>query len=75
MGVTKDANENEIKKAYKRLAIKWHPDKNNQSEEAQKLAEKTFRDVNDAYTVLSDPKKRNQFDMGMDPNNPEEAGK
>merc|ERR1712032_1372993 len=55
-------------------AIKWHPDKNNQSEEQQKLAEKTFRDINDAYTVLSDPKKRNQFDNGMDPNNPDEAG-
>lgn len=74
LGVDKNANENEIKKAYKKLAIKWHPDKNNQSEEAQKLAEKTFRDINDAYTVLSDPKKRNQYDNGIDPNNPEEAG-
>ena len=75
LGVDRNANENEIKKAYKKLAIKWHPDKNNQSEEAQKLAEKTFRDINDAYSVLSDPKKKNMFDNGMDPNNPEEAGK
>jgi DnaJ family protein C protein 7 len=75
LGVEKDANEIQIKKAYKKLAIKYHPDKNSSSEEAQKLAEKTFRDVSDAYTVLSDPKKRNQFDNGMDPNNPEEAGK
>ena len=75
LGVDKNSTEQEIKKAYKKLAIKWHPDKNNQSEEAQKLAEKTFRDVNDAYTVLSDTKKKNMFDNGMDPHNPEEAGK
>lgn len=75
LGVDKNASESEIKKAYKKLAIKWHPDKNNQSDEQQKLAEKTFRDVNDAYTVLSDAKKRNQFDNGIDPHNPEEAGK
>jgi DnaJ homolog subfamily C member 7 len=74
LGLDRNANENEIKKAYKKLAIKWHPDKNNQSEEAKKLAEKTFRDINDAYTVLSDPKKKQMFDAGMDPNNPDEAG-
>jgi len=74
LGVSKDATESEIKKAYKKLAIKWHPDKNNQSEEAKKMAEKTFRDVNDAYTVLSDAKKKQMFDSGVDPHNPEEAG-
>lgn len=37
------------------------------------MAEKTFRDVNDAYSVLSDAKKKQQYDSGMDPLNPEEA--
>jgi len=74
LGLDKNANENDIKKAYKKLAVKWHPDKNNQSEEAKKLAEKTFRDINDAYTVLSDPKKKQMYDSGMDPNNPETGG-
>ncbi len=73
LGLNKDATDVEIKKAYKKLAIKWHPDKNNQSEESKKLAEKTFRDINDAYTVLNDPKKKQMFDSGVDPNNPEEA--
>lgn len=74
LGVSRDASENDIKKAYKKLAIKWHPDKNNQSEESKKLAEKTFRDINDAYTVLSDPKKKQMYDSGVDPNNPDDQG-
>lgn len=68
-----DANENDIRKAYKKLALKWHPDRNNESEEQKKMAEKTFRDINDAYSVLSDPKKKQQYDSGFDPLNPEEA--
>ena len=74
LGVSRDATENEIKKAYKKQAIKWHPDKNNQCEESRKLAEKTFRDINDAYTVLSDPKKKQMYDSGVDPNNPDDQG-
>ena len=68
-----DAGENEIRKAYKKLALKWHPDRNNESEEQKKMAEKTFRDINDAYKVLSDPKMKQQYDSGYDPLNPEEA--
>jgi DnaJ family protein C protein 7 len=68
----KNANENEIRKAYKKLALKWHPDRNNESEESQKMAEKTFRDISDAYTVLSDAKKKQMYDNGCDPLNPEE---
>ena len=68
-----DAAENDIRKAYKKLALKWHPDRNNESEEQKKMAEKTFRDINDAYSVLSDPKKKQQYDSGFDPLNPEEA--
>jgi DnaJ family protein C protein 7 len=73
LDLKRDANENEIRKAYKKLALKWHPDRNNESEEQKKMAEKTFRDINDAYSVLSDPKKKQQYDAGMDPLNPEEA--
>lgn len=70
----RNASENDIRKAYKKLALKWHPDRNNESEEQRKMAEKTFRDIYDAYSVLSDTKKKQQYDSGFDPLNPEEAG-
>jgi DnaJ family protein C protein 7 len=73
LGVGKEASQDEIRKAYKKLALKWHPDRNNTSEEQKKMAEKTFRDINDAYSVLSDTQKKQQYDMGIDPLNPEEA--
>jgi DnaJ family protein C protein 7 len=69
-----DANENDIRKAYKKLALKWHPDRNNESEEAKQMAEKKFRDISDAYSVLSDAKKKQQYDAGIDPLNPEQQG-
>lgn len=40
------------------MALKYHPDRNNESEEASEIASKKFKDVNEAYAVLSDPKKR-----------------
>jgi DnaJ family protein C protein 7 len=73
LDLEKNANENDIRKAYKKLALKWHPDRNNESDEQRKMAEKTFRDINDAYSVLSDAKKKEQYDSGFDPLNPEEA--
>ena len=73
LGVDKNAGEHEIKKAYKKMAMKYHPDRNAESEETKKMAEKKFIDVNDAYSVLSDPKKRAMYDQGADPLNPEEA--
>ena len=73
LGVDKNADEREIKKAYKKMAMKYHPDRNSESEESKKMAEKKFIDVNDAYSVLSDPKKRSMYDQGCDPLNPEEA--
>ena len=60
LGVSRDADEKEIKKAYRRLARKYHPDMN----KGDKGAEEKFKDVNEAYEVLSDPEKRklyNQF--------------
>jgi DnaJ family protein C protein 7 len=73
LGVDRNASEQEIKKAYKKMAMKYHPDRNAESEETKKMAEKKFIDVNDAYSVLSDPKKKSMYDQGVDPLNPEEA--
>ena len=73
LGVDRNANEHEIKRAYKKMAMKYHPDRNAESEETKKMAEKKFIDVNDAYSVLSDPKKKSMYDQGIDPLNPEEA--
>jgi DnaJ family protein C protein 7 len=64
--VEKTADDNEIKKAYKKLALKWHPDKNGQTEESRIAAESKFKDINEAYSVLSDPQKKKRFDMGAD---------
>jgi hypothetical protein len=71
LDVKRDAKEADIRKAYKKLALKWHPDRNASSEESKKIAEKTFRDISDAYTVLSDPKKKQMYDSGVDPLNAE----
>ncbi len=59
LGVNKQATEQEIKKAYRKLAQKWHPDKN---PEDSKAAER-FKEINEAYQVLSDPQKRTQYDQ------------
>lgn len=64
----KDANDNEIKKAYRRLAIVHHPDKNPDDESA---AER-FKDIGEAYETLSDPEKRERYDSGADLIDPNE---
>ena len=74
LGIDRNASEQDIKKAYKKMAMKYHPDRNGESEESKKMAERKFIDVNDAYSVLSDPKKRRMYDSGADPLNPEEGG-
>ena len=66
LGVTQSATERELKKAYRMAALRWHPDKNNGSEEQRKEAEEKFKDVNEAYEVLSDPRKRQRYDNGDD---------
>jgi curved DNA-binding protein len=58
LGVSKTASKSEIKKAYKKLAMKYHPDKNR----GNKQAEEKFKKINEAYAVLSDDDKRTQYD-------------
>lgn len=58
LGVSRNASEEEIKKAYRRLAIQYHPDRN----PGDRQAEEKFKEVNEAYQVLSDSEKRAQYD-------------
>ena len=59
LGIDKNASEDEIKKAYRKLAIKYHPDRNPGSKEA----EEKFKEAAEAYDVLHDPQKRQQYDQ------------
>ena len=60
LGVDKSADDIEIKKAYRKLALKWHPDKNENQEKEK--AEKKFKQIAQAYEVLSDSKRRADYD-------------
>ncbi|MFN4003197.1 MAG: molecular chaperone DnaJ [Hylemonella sp.] len=70
LGVPKNASEEEIKKAYRKLAMKYHPDRN--QGDAAKAAEEKFKEAKEAYEMLSDPQKRAAYDQyghaGVDPN-------
>jgi curved DNA-binding protein CbpA len=58
--LSRNASEADIKRAYKKLALKWHPDKNPNN---QKEAEKRFKEINEAYEALSDSKKLFSFEL------------
>ena len=56
MNVAKDASDNDIKKAYRKLAREWHPDRHSQGDEEMKAkADKKFKEINEAMHILSDP--------------------
>ena len=61
LGVPKDATDDVIRRAYKKLAVKWHPDKHTDD---KKEAEEKFKEISEAYSVLSDPKKKREYDNG-----------
>jgi DnaJ-class molecular chaperone len=63
LGVARDADESEIKLAYRKLALRNHPDTNKDDPQA----ENRFKEINEAYDVLSHRDKRNQYDLGCDP--------
>ena len=67
LGLTKGASEEEIKSAYRKLAMKYHPDKN----PGDKEAEEKFKEINEAFSVLSDPDQKSKYDRfghaGVDP--------
>ena len=60
LGVSKDASKDEIKRAYRKLAIQHHPDRNPGKE---KWANEKLKEINEAFSVLGDPKKRKQYDQ------------
>lgn len=60
LGIQKEATEQEIKQAFRKLSLKYHPDRNPDD----KVAEEKFKDINEAYQTLGDANKRQQYDMG-----------
>ena len=63
LDLKKDCNTEDIKKSYKKLAFKWHPDRNNFDKEQ---CEKKFKEISEAYSVLSNPKSREKYDNKLD---------
>ena len=75
LGVEKEATDKEIKKAFRKQAMTWHPDKfSTESEDEQKRAEEKFKEIGEAYEVLKDPTMRKRFDAGVDPEHLKSGG-
>ena len=70
LGVSKDTSPEDIKKAYRKLAVKYHPDRNPGNDEA----EEKFKEISAAYEILSDPEKRAQYDAYGHPGAQQSAG-
>ena len=60
LGIQRSASSDEIKKAYRKLALKWHPDKNPDNPEE---AQSKFQEINAAFEILSDPEKKKTYDQ------------
>eukprot|EP00899_Mesostigma_viride_P028991 jgi/Mesvir1/9277/Mv03137-RA.2 len=65
LGLTKDASEADVKRAFRRQALQWHPDKVNGTEEEKSEADRMFKLIGEANSVLGDPVKRRKYDAGM----------
>ncbi len=68
LGVSKSASADDIKKAYRKQALEWHPDRHKDNKEA---AEKRFKEINEAYQVLSNPQKKSSYDQYGNANGPQ----
>ncbi|KAK2156942.1 hypothetical protein LSH36_202g11006 [Paralvinella palmiformis] len=67
LGINKSASEDEIKKAYRKRALLHHPDRHSSAtDDVKKAEEKKFKEIGEAYSVLSDPKKKARYDSGHD---------
>lgn len=76
LGISKEANDVEIKKAYREMAKKYHPDKYiNENENLKKEAEENFKECSDAYEILSDFAKREVYDKGINKSRRMDFGK
>ena len=63
LGVSRDASEDDIKRAYKKIMLKYHPDRmGNKSDKEKKEAEEIVKSANEAYETLSDPQKKQEYD-------------
>ncbi|CAN0914108.1 Chaperone protein DnaJ [Linum grandiflorum] len=66
LGIRKDASSSDIRSAYRRLAMRWHPDKWTRNPGAVAAdAKRRFQQIQEAYSVLSDPGKRSMYDAGL----------
>ena len=71
LGVPRDANRRQIKSAFRKLALQWHPDKFTTPAERE-TANKMFQDLNEGYDVLTDDEKKGRYDRGEDVEQPQQ---
>ncbi|XP_057419664.1 uncharacterized protein LOC130713860 [Lotus japonicus] len=75
LGVSLDSSVDEIRRAYRKLAMQWHPDRWTRTPSLLGEAKRKFQQIQEAYAVLSDPKKRTMYDAGLyDPQEEEDEG-